>query len=108
MTLSLPLTRLYSPTSALFPDSRPAYYTFLIALFYESPAHHLMLPHLTSHDPISTPDSSLFAYLSLVSGFSARLLYFSHSLVLRLILTLFLVTFTRESVPQYMTPFLGL
>jgi len=74
----------------------------------KSPAHHLILPHLTSHDPIPTPDSSLFAYLSLASGFSARLLYFPHSLVLRLILTPFLVTFTRESVPQYMTPFLEL
>jgi len=53
----------------------------------KSLAHHLILPHLTSHDPIPTPDSSLFAYLSLASGFSARLLYFLHSLVLRLILT---------------------
>jgi len=25
----------------------------------KSPAHHLILPHLTSHDPISAPDSSL-------------------------------------------------
>jgi len=57
----------------------------------KSPAHHLILPHLTSHDPIPAPDSSLFAYLSLASGFSARLLYFSHSLVLRLILTPFLL-----------------
>jgi len=41
--------------------------------------------------PIPTPDLSLFAYLSLASGFSARLLYFLHSLVLRLILTPFLL-----------------
>jgi len=53
----------------------------------KSPAHHLILPHLTSHDPILTPDSSLFAYLSLVPEFSAHLLYLLHSLVLRLILT---------------------
>ena len=57
----------------------------------ESPAHHLTLPHLTSHDPIPTPDSSLFAYLSFASGFSARLLYLLHSLILRLILTPFLL-----------------
>jgi len=44
----------------------------------KSPAHHLILPHLTSHDPIPTHDSSLFAYLSLASGFLARLLYFLH------------------------------
>jgi len=36
MTLSLPLTRLYSITSASLPDSRPVYYTFLIASFYDS------------------------------------------------------------------------
>jgi len=48
-------------------------------------------PHLTSHDPIPTPDSSLFAYLSLASGFSACLTILSHSLVLRLILTPFLL-----------------
>ena len=74
----------------------------------KSPAHHLILPHLTSHDPIPTLDSSLFTYLSLASGFSARLLYFLHSLVSRLITDSFLVTFTRESVPQYMTPSFGL
>jgi len=52
----------------------------------KSPAHYLILPHLTSHDPIPTPDLSLFAYLSLASGFSARLLYLLYSLILRLIL----------------------
>jgi len=48
-------------------------------------------PNTPSPDPIPTPDSSLFAYLSLASGFLARLLYFSHSLILRLILTPFLL-----------------
>ena len=57
----------------------------------KSPTHHLILPHLTSHDPIPTPDSLLFAYLSLASGFSARLLYFLCSPVSRLILTPFLL-----------------
>ena len=57
----------------------------------KSPAHHLIFPYLTSHDPIPTPDSSLFAYLSLAPGFSARLLYFLHSLVSQLILTPFLL-----------------
>jgi len=42
----------------------------------KSPAHHLILPHLTPHDPIPTPDLPLFAYLSFASRFSARLLYF--------------------------------
>jgi len=65
-------------------------------------------PHLTPHDPIPTPDSSLFAYLSLASEFSARLSYFLHNLVLRLILTPLFVTFTHESVLQYMTPSFGL
>ena len=55
----------------------------------KSPAHHLILPHLTSHDPIPTPDSFLFAYLSFASGFLARLLYFLHRLISRLILTPF-------------------
>ena len=54
-------------------------------LFYvtcpKSPAHHLILPHLTSHDPIPTPDLSLSVYLSLASGFSARLLYLLHKLL---------------------------
>ena len=57
----------------------------------ESPAHHLILTHLTSHDPIPTPDSSLFAYLSFASRFSACLLYFSHNLISQLILTPFLL-----------------
>jgi len=74
----------------------------------ESPAHHLILPHLTSHDPIPTPDSSLFAYLSFASGFSARLLYSPHKPRFTTHIDSLLVTFTRESVLQYMTPFLGL
>jgi len=57
----------------------------------KSPAYHLILPHLTSHDPIPTPDSSLFTYLSLASGFLACLLYFLHSLISQLILTPFLL-----------------
>jgi len=57
----------------------------------KSPEQSPDTPHLTSHDPIPTPDSSLFAYLSLAPGFSARLLYFSHSLVSQLILTPFLL-----------------
>jgi len=36
MTLSLPLTRLYSLTSASLPDPWPAYYTFFIASFCDS------------------------------------------------------------------------
>jgi len=51
----------------------------LISPAPKSPAHHLILLHLTSHDPIPTPDSSLFAYLSLASGFSAHLLYFLYT-----------------------------
>jgi len=74
----------------------------------KSPAHHLILPHLTSHDPIPIPDSSLFAYLSFASGFSARLLYFPHKPRFTTYIDSLLVTFTRESVPQYMTPSFGL
>jgi len=62
--------------------------------------NHLTLPHLTSHDPILTPESPLFAYLSLASGFSARLLYFLHSLVLQLILTPFLLPSRVSQFPS--------
>jgi len=60
---------------------------------FQSPAPQVTCASLDipSPDPIPTPDSSLFAYLSLTSGFSARLLYLLHSLVLRLILTPFLL-----------------
>ena len=46
--------------------------------------HSLAWPYMTLS---STPDLSLFAYLSLTSGFSACLLFLLHSLVLQLILT---------------------
>ena len=44
----------------------------------QSPAHHLILPHLISHDPIPTPNLSFSAYLSLAPEFSAHLLFPSH------------------------------
>jgi len=49
-----------------------------------------------------------FAYLSLAPGFSARLLYFSHKPRFATHTDSFLVTFTRESVLQYMTLSFGL
>jgi len=48
MIPSLPLTRLYSLTSASPPDSRPAYYTFLITLFYDSYWLPFLLPSRVS------------------------------------------------------------
>jgi len=74
----------------------------------KSPAHHLILPHLTSHDPTPIHDSFPFTYLSLVSGFSARLLYFLIKPHFTTHTDSFLVTFTRKSVPQCMTPSFGL
>jgi len=47
----------------------------------KSLAHHLILPHLTSHDSIPTPDSSLLLTLALLPD-SQPAYYFFHSLPL--------------------------